>query len=346
MNDEIQNIKTAIQNVKEYDNTFANSVLQIEKVFIEMNIPYRKYETSKGIELKNDKMKCLIQDLVKKVSKVNTYEKVIKEKENLNNIKYHIENDTPTGQKIKSSFTKDGMSIVGIEVIGGRGKHHDLVLKLKTSEGDVVEETCELKYSQKKTKINTSKPPWISGVQFSNGSGKLYIVGMEYVKAFYNVLPELKDHYNIEEPIPSFEDYYNDVMLQGKPKTPFVCKIRDCGYKSTFLSDFRKNFNKTFKLDEKYYPQLIEEVSLKVKESFNEKDNWLQIHGSLDHPDNFNIHWTGKIMYSKIVKMECIPSKENCHFIYNFICEDNTIITGIFRWGYGQCISNLRMDLK
>ena len=286
MNSYIKDIKTAVQEIKSKDDdqtAFEKCVLEIEKIFTLMNEQYTKKEEKGGILFKNNKIKCVVEDMTRVSHKTDSHLKSKNEKQVLKDIEYHVNNKTLTGMKLKNAYpNKD---IIGISVVGGRGKHYDLVLKLKDKDNVVHEETCELKYSYKYKKIDTSKPPWISGVQFSNGSGSSYIVGREYAAQFYKVLPLLKAHYKIEEPIPSLEEYYSDVMKQGKPITSFVCKLREHGYKTEFLSQFRKDFNKTFKLSEVHYPQLIDEVYKKANESFVQKENWLQIHGSLETPD-------------------------------------------------------------
>jgi hypothetical protein len=88
------------------------------------------------------------------------------------------------------------------------------------------------------------------------------------------------------------------------------------------------------------------EVQKISEEVLNCKDFWLQIHGDIDDPDKFHVKWTNKIVMPEIVSVEQLKSKDNCDINFKFICDDNSEFFAKMRWGYGQCITNIRIDIK
>ena len=255
--------------------------------------------------------------------KANIYEPHAKSKKeaiNLEKIHFHIKNDTPSGKKIKEEFGKAFPNIKVFDetvVTGGnRSTHHDFGIKWLAEEGKKV---VEFKGSEKKRTIDANKPPWENAVQFYNGTGNKFAVGHSYAKKFYaTMLDEIIVHLEIKTPKPSYEEWEKDAFLQGKPKTPFVCELREKGYGGKYLSDIRKNFN---------------------------KDYWLQINGNIDEPVGFEIRWSGKIGMREIVEIKQI-GKSGCDINFEFTCDGGNKFFGKLRWGYGQCITNIRLDLK
>lgn len=286
----------------------------------------------------------------KEEKKANIYEphaKSEKEAINLEKIHFHIKNDTPSGKKIKEEFAKTFPTIkVFDETVitgGNRSTHHDFGIKWLAEEGKKV---VEFKGSEKKRPIDANKPPWENAVQFYNGTGNKFSVGHSYAKKFYaTMLDEIIAHLEIKTPKPSYEEWEKDAFLQGKPKTPFVCELREKGYGGKYLSDIRKNFNKEFVLDVAELEILKSEVLKKANEVLEEKDYWLQINGNIDDPSGFEIRWSGKIGMREIVEIKQI-GKSGCDINFEFTCDGGNKFFGKLRWGYGQCITNIRLDLK
>lgn len=183
------------------------------------------------------------------------------------------------------------------------------------------------------------------GVQFYNGTGSKFNVGKEYARQFYDtMMDKIIEHFGITTPKPTFEEWSKDAFTQGKPKTTFVKELREKGYTSAYLSDIRKKFTKLFTLTSEQLETLKNEVyaiSSKVLES---KDYWLQIHGLIDNPSDFEVRWTGKQKMAKIVSVKKDQTKSDVDFI--FTCEDGSVFNAKLRWGYGQCITNIRLDIK
>lgn len=292
----------------------------------------------------------LIQEPTREEKKSNVYEphaKSEKETINLEKIHFHIKNNTPSGRKIKEDFDKTFPDIKVFDetvVTGGnRTTHHDFGLKWLSEEGKKV---AEYKGSEKKKPIDATKPPWENAVQFYNGTGNKFTVGHSYAKKFYaTMLDEIIAHLEIKTPKPSYEEWEKDAFLQGKPKTPFVCELREKGYGGKYLSDIRKKFNKAFVLEPAELEILKSEVLKKANEVLEEKDYWLQINGNIDDPTGFEIRWSGKIGMREIVEIKQI-GKSGCDINFEFICDGGTKFFGKLRWGYGQCITNIRLDLK
>ena len=121
--------------------------------------------------------------------------------------------------------------------------------------------------------------------------------------------------------------------------------MREKGYGGKYLSDVRKKFNKEFVLNAEELDILKGEVLKKANEVLEEKDYWLQINGNIDNPDEFEIRWSGKIIMREIVEIKQI-GKSGCDINFEFTCDGGYKFFGKLRWGYGQCITNIRLDLK
>ena len=214
-------------------------------------------------------------------------------------------------------------------------------------EGDDILKTVEFKGSKYKKAVDTTKPPWVDGVQFYNGTGKNFNVGREYARQFYDtMMDEIIEHYSISVPKPTYEEWEKDAFRQSKPKTAFVNELRSKGYKSDYLSDCRKKFNKQFILSEEQLEILKAEVYSIANEALSSKDYWIQIHGTMDEPDDFEVKWTGKLAMTPIISVEKEETKSDCDVNFKFVCEDGNIFHAKLRWGYGQCITNIRLDIK
>ena len=259
----------------------------------------------------------------------------------------HINNDTPCGAKIRDAFSAafpNTPQFTRSVISGGnRSVHHDL----KIEWADVSIRTVEFKGSKHKKPIDATKPPWVNGVQFYNGTGSKFNVGKEYARQFYDtMMDEIIVHFGITTLKPTFEEWSKDAFTQSKPKTPFVKELREKGYKSDYLSDIRKKFNKMFVLTVDQLETLKNEVFAISNQVLESKDYWLQIHGAMEDPNDFEVSWTGKQTMAPIVSVEQDQSKSGCDVNFLFTCEDGSIFNAKLRWGYGQCITNIRLDIK
>ena len=260
----------------------------------------------------------------------------------------HINNNTLCGAKIKEAFCvafPDTPQFIKSVMSGGnRSVHHDLKIGFAN---DNACKTVEFKGSKHKKPIDATKQPWVNGVQFYNGTGSSFSVGKEYARQFYDkMIDEIIEHFGITVIKPSFEEWSKDAFTQSKPKTPFVKELREKGYKSEYLSDCRKKFNKEFVLSEDQLETLKSEVFAISNQALSSKDYWLQIHGAMEDPDDFEVKWTGKLTMLPIVSVEQEESKSGCDVNFKFVCEDGSAFHAKLRWGYGQCITNIRLDIK
>ena len=259
----------------------------------------------------------------------------------------HINNDTPCGAKIRDAFSvafPNTPQFTRSVISGGnRSVHHDLKIEWT---GTSIR-TVEFKGSKHKKPIDATKPPWVNGVQFYNGTGSKFNVGKEYARQFYDtMMDEIIAHFGITTAKPTFEEWSKDAFIQGKPKTLFVKELREKGYKSDYLSDIRKKFNKMFVLTVDQLETLKNEVFAISNQVLESKDYWLQIHGAMEDPNDFEVSWTGKQTMAPIVSVEQDQSKSGCDVNFLFTCEDGSIFNAKLRWGYGQCITNIRLDIK
>ena len=259
----------------------------------------------------------------------------------------HINNCTPCGAKIRDAFSAafpNTPQFTRSVISGGnRSVHHDL--KIEWIGASI--RTVEFKGSKNKKLIDATKPPWVNGVQFYNGTGSKFNVGKEYARQFYDrMMDEIIVHFGITTAKPTFEEWSKDAFTQSKPKTPFVKELREKGYKSDYLSDIRKKFNKMFVLTVDQLETLKNEVFAISNQVLESKDYWLQIHGAMEDPNDFEVSWTGKQTMAPIVSVEQDQSKSGCDVNFLFTCEDGSIFNAKLRWGYGQCITNIRLDIK
>ena len=263
----------------------------------------------------------------------------------------HINDGTPCGVKIRAAFSaafpETPQFSSSVMSGGNRSIHHDLKIKWKEVFDADVFKTVEFKGSKHKKPIDTTKAPWVNGVQFYNGTGSTFSIGKEYARQFYDtMMDEIIAHFGIITPKPTFEEWSKDAFTQSKPKTPFVKELREKGYKSEYLSDTRKKFNKQFALTAEQLEALKNEVFSISTEVLQSKDYWLQIHGAMEDPSDFEVSWTGKLTMPPIVSVEQEQSKSGCDVNFAFTCEDGSVFHAKLRWGYGQCITNIRLDIK
>ena len=288
-------------------------------------------------------------DLLKKC--YNPHKKSIDEHEFINLIHHHLTNNTPSGIKIREKFALDLPTeplFKNTKMAGGtRSTHYDLQLVIPTEKDTEIIKNVELKYSCKFKPIDITKQPWIDCVQCYNGPGNKFTIGNKYAKKFYETcIDEIIKHYNIKTIKPSFEEWAKDAFKQSKPSTEFVKELREVGYKSTYLSNMRKTFNKQFIATADDLMCLLVEAQKIIDVVFSTKDFWLQIHGDISEPDTFHVKWTNKINPPEIISVEQEFSKEHSDINFKFICAGDNTLYGKLRWGYGQCITNIRIDIK
>lgn len=292
-----------------------------------------------------------VAKVLKPVKDVDPHTRSDTEAVNLTKIHNHLNTGTPCGDKIRQAFASafpDTPQFTTSVISGGnRSVHHDFMIKWKILEGEDVLNTVEFKGSKYKKVIDTTKPPWVDGVQFYNGTGRTFGVGKVYARQFYDtMMDEIIANYSISVPKPTYEEWEKDAFCQGRPKTAFVTELRLKGYKSDYLSDCRKKFNKQFVLNEEQLETLKSEVYAISNQALSSKDYWIQIHGAMEEPDDFEVKWTGKLGMSPIVAVVQEQSKSDCDVNFKFTCEDGNIFSAKLRWGYGQCITNIRLDIK
>jgi hypothetical protein len=279
-------------------------------------------------------------------------ERAIDEQLFISLIHNHVNNQTPSGIKISTAFPHPYTLCKTIESGATRRAHHDLQIEimdtsLVTSLDTKIIKNVEFKGSRHFKPIDPTKQPWVNGVQFYNGPGHKFTIGHTYARQFYDtMLDELIAHYDIQAEKPSYEIWSKDAFRQGKPKSAFVCELREKGYLSEHLSDMRKKFNRAFVVTDLDVITLLEEVESIANEVLDCKDYWLQIHGNIENPETFHVQWSNKTAPLKIDEVSQIVSNSDSDINFKFICEDGAEFTAKMRWGYGQCITNIRIDIK
>ena len=282
---------------------------------------------------------------------ISPYKKAKDEEVNLQLICDHINNRSPCGEKIKASWCQANPGKECFDRIiphGGRGKKYDLELVWSVQD---KRETCEYKGSATKKPIDITKSPWSNAVQGLNGPGNKFSIGIDYAKHFYGALDEIIEYYQIMTAKPSYDEWIKDAFACGAPNTPFVCELSNKsnqGYKGSYLSDtIRIKYNNSFIPSREQLEVLKSEVFTRANEAFGQKDNWLQINGSIKEPDDFEIRWSGQFAIPDIVSIDQFKCKGSDRDInFKLTCSDGQVFTPKLRWGYGQCITNIRLDIK
>ena len=260
------------------------------------------------------------------------------ERDMLSKIVYHINNDTPAGLRLKSSFEiETGEQISYVKERGGRKYHHDLLIKTISGR----EFRTEVKGSCRFTPIDPTIQPWITGIQFSNGNPKSYDICKLYGRVWFEFIKDLiyENNIRMENETPSEDEYLKTIFKQSKNLNPWVLEARE---KLGGL-DYRVQFKTVF--DNLITPEALEQLRFNINIIFQkcmrEKDIWLQFHGDID--DNFDALWTLGRTYSDVHTVEIIQHRKD----YKFRCiTDDLTFEAHMRWGYYQGIGNLRLDLK
>ena len=273
-----------------------------------------------------------------------------KERKRLIDIVQHMKDDTVNGSNLKRKFFEVfGTPIQDIRLTGGRSHHFDIEILV-----DDVWKKVEVKSSDTLKTINAHKKPWHMGVQFANIGGDKVAIGLAYAQHFfYNIIPDISRKCNLI--IPSYDDWKKEAFRQGKnSRLEFVKYLRYCHGGSRYLSDIRKKSFMTFEITDDISTQTVSEIQRKVRELMNDKHFWLQTTGKLDTDDieckwdavdhdsfefdTIEVHKTRTTKKGKII--------QNPNLIVHFLKGDVKKFEGILRWGYGQCLNNIRLDLK
>ena len=147
-----------------------------------------------------------------------------KEEQDIRDIVRHIQEKTLNGRKIITAFHDAcGMDIVNARVSGGgRSHHYDFEVSCTQYPGKwfKVEHkgSCHLKPI-------LEEKPWLTGVQFYNGTGKKFLIAHIYAQRWYEKQVGsglLKSKLNLKSDIPSLEEWKKkDAWKQGDPETDF-----------------------------------------------------------------------------------------------------------------------------
>lgn len=231
---------------------------------------------------------------------------------------------------------------------GGRSVHYDF--QIQTEEGWFH---VEHKGSQQFLPIDPSLPPWASGVQFHNGGMEKYRLAKKYAEAWYKKWVGsglLKQRYGIKAEIPSLDEWMKkDAKVQGNPGTAFSKELKKTyralhNEKKVSLTaerdEFVIEFLKTCTAED---CELLKQDILPIlKEAFETKQYWLQIHGSLAS-GNVHCAWTKQLSIPEIKKIDLVISSDIWAVI---ACENNFYFGGLLRFGKGSGFSNVRIDLR
>lgn len=272
----------------------------------------------------------------------------VNESDDLAYINDAIHTNTAAGKKIKDAFKarfgKDLQDSRKILSAGHNNTHYDLEILV-----DGKWQTVEHKGSRTYKQIDPTLPPWSQGVQFYNVNAKDYKLGHRYAREWYDrfiVSGILSKHYDVKAPIPSFEDWCkNDGFRCGDPKTAFGIELR-----SKFRGDGKKGgcfderaeMTKAFTMTEQELMTMKDEVLALANKALSQKNYWLQIQGDIQ--GEFYCAWHPQLTMTKIYSIKCVN-----HFTDPIIKVDSDLgfpVEARLRWGKGQGLSNLRIDLR
>jgi hypothetical protein len=272
----------------------------------------------------------------------------INESDDIKFINDAIHKNTPAGQKLKEAFKrkfgKELQDSRQINQAGQNSKHYDFEILV-----DGSWHTVEHKGSKDYKPIDSSKPPWEQGVQFYNGIFDRYTLGKRYAREWYDrfiASGYLTQKYVITSPIPSFEEWVNkDAKACGDPKTAFGLELRSRfrgDGKSGGCFEERDIMMKEFAILDGDLEIVKDEVLHLAQSVLSQKKYWLQIQGDLEN--GFYCAWHPELKLTHINKVEKI--KEKSDLLLKFECDMGFNIHAMLRWGKGQGLSNLRIDLR
>lgn len=303
-------------------------------------------------------MKRIVFNVIKKLSgpKIDgRHTAKIDESKRVKWICDNINNNTELGLKIKTKYTElFKKDISNVIFKGTNGRHYDILIT--NTDGSLKK--CEEKGSKKYRKIETMKKPWENSVQIYNGPGNKFSIGRKYARFWYdNVVCDtaIKEKYNIEYTIPTFEDWETDAYSCGDPKTQYGRALKktyreihpnsSLGGKGNSSYDYRLNVNNKFILafSDKEKKTMINEIQEKMNAILVEKECWLQTTGEIDQ--DFNFKWYNKIEVP-VIQDITILYKKGSDITFNITTDSPFIMKGIIRFGKGTGFSNIRVDIK
>ena len=257
-----------------------------------------------------------------------------------------IHNKTPQGirliEKFKERFNKDLLDATQPTKAGGRTTHYDFMINV-AGEG-----WCQVEHKGGRVfkPIDPDQPPWAQGVQFYNGTGNQYALGRRYAEEWYTryvASGHLSQKYNLAAPIPDLQTWLaKDAFKQGNPATPWGVELRNRfrpGKGGCF--DERDEMKTVFKVNPADLETIQTEVLALAQQVLAEKHYWLQIQGDLG--GEFNCAWNGSVQVSKITGLKVDTTKSDVVILFE---TDTLPITAMLRWGKGQGLSNIRIDLR
>ena len=280
-----------------------------------------------------------------------------------------INDNTPTGQKLKDAFkSKFGLDIVGAKERkgGSRSTHYDFLIVFSNGEEKRVEHkgsvrtpmrgpqpsaAAEQNGSVNRARGDDSDAPWRAGVQFFNGGAEKYSICQAYARVWYDLYiasQALRTEFRLLAPTPSFEDFFQkDCRVQDDPTTPFGKelkeKVRTLRGPRASLLEKREAVNRRLDLSEGVLATLKDEMSAIVNSVLSQKDYWLTIHGSLDDPASFDCAWYPRHILAITSVTAEVTDKD---IWFTFSADNGSSCKGILRWGKGAGFSNLRLDAR
>lgn len=278
-----------------------------------------------------------------------------KERENVRKVVREINAKSKAGNQIIAAFRKkfNRTIVAAREPIGTKGNrrtHYDFQILLAITETLPEEwKRVELKQSQDAKPIPENTTPWAAGVQFHNGGCGQYTITSLYTRLWYNLLIGnglLKKTFNLQSPIPTYEDWYQDAKSQTcTPKTPFIKELKTTvraarGPKGSLL-EYRETVNAAFTPTDADMNLFKREILDVLNPCLDEKDYWLTIHGDVD--TTFHCEWYPKFTIKEIRKITIEKEKD---ILFNIECDTEFKIMGMLRWGGGAGFTNVRMDSR
>ena len=276
---------------------------------------------------------------------------------------HHINNDTPFGQRLKSSFHdffhKNIVSAREPTKTQNRRRHYDIELVLEDDSIICVEH----KGCKNNKPIPDSQRPWDAGVQFYNGTGSKFAMAHLYAQKWFEAYIEpnvFSKEYGITADTPTYDTWSEDAFRQKPPK---------CSYVQQFKSNYRRKhgsgksplhlrtaFNPLFTHTLNSNPDIVKKTigdcEKYTKESLKVKDAWLTVHGNAITGEA-HIKWFKPFQVKEIKSFEYDDTKSDLEWNIEAIAyyKDNPDETftlkykAKLRWGSGCGYTNIRVDL-
>lgn len=272
----------------------------------------------------------------------------INESDDLAYINEAIQKNTPAGKKIKDTFKetfgKELQDARKILSAGHNTTHYDMEILVNGTWY-----TVEHKGSRSYKPIDPSLPPWTQGVQFYNVNAKDYKLGNRYARDWYDRFifsGLLSRKYDVKSQIPSFDDWCkHDGFRCGDPKTPFGAELRSKfrgDGKTGGCFDERDEMTKNFSMTEEELMTMKDEILALAKKALSQKNYWLQIQGDIQ--GEFYCAWKPELKMTEITSLKYVNNFTDP--IINVESDLGFPMEARLRWGKGQGLSNLRIDLR